>query len=165
MAEAVPWLLRPFIWDHVHLRPVHLRLFSFESTFVSDHVIWENFIWDHIRFRPQWFETTFIWDHFIWDYIDLRSHSFYAMLKWSCFDLLCITFYDLPFTFLRETWSFASWLFIWSFVRLHPSVSRGDSRWFVNAPALRAGSRGQRGNWPGPLTPRGHPVWIIICFK
>jgi len=45
-------------------------------------------------------------------------------------------FYDLPFTSLRETWSFARWLFIWSFARLRPSVSRGDSCWVVNPPAL-----------------------------
>jgi len=124
----------PFIWDHVDLRP-----HSFQTTF----------IWDHIHLRPHSFETTsfettFIWDHillrllhlrphsfkatFTWDYINLRSHSFHSMLKWSCFDLLCITFYDLPFTFLRETWSFPRGLFIWHFARLRPSVLRGDSR-------------------------------------
>ena len=156
-----------FIWDHIHLRP-----HSFETTFIWDHshlrppsfettVIWDLFIWDHIHLRPHSFEATFIWD-----YINLRSQLFYAMLKSSCFDLLCTTFYYLPFTFLRETWSFPRWLFIWNFARLRPSVSRGDSHWFVNAPALRSGSRGgSGGNWPGPLTPRGHPVMIIICFK
>jgi len=42
------------------------------------------------------------------------------------------------------------------FSRLRPSVCKGDSRWFLNAPALRVGSRGGNGgNWPGPLTPRG----------
>jgi len=129
-----------FIWDH----------------FIWDLFIWDFLIWDHIHLRAHSFETTVIWDHsylspysfettFIWDYIHLRSHSFYAMLKWNCFGLLCITFNDLPFTFLRETWSFPRWLFIWNFARLRPSVSRGDSRWFVNAPALRAGSRGGSG--------------------
>jgi len=45
-------------------------------------------------------------------------------------------------------------------------MSRGDSCWFVNAPALRARSMGGSGdNLPGPLTLRGHPVMIIICFK
>ena len=164
-----PLHLRPrsfettFIWDHVHLRPQ-----SFETTFIWDHIhlrpqsFETTFIWDHIHLRPHSFETTFISDHihlrphfisdhihlrphFIWDLIHLRPHSFYAMLKWSCFDLLCITFYDLPFTSLRETWSFLMWLFIWNFSRLRPSVFRGDSRWFVNAPALRDWSKGETG--------------------
>jgi len=150
------FLLRPhsfettFIWDHSHLRPLHLRPYLFETTF----------IWDHIHLRPHSFETTSIWK-----YIHLRSYSFHAMLKWSCFDLLCITFYDLPFTSLRETWSFASWLFIWSFARLRPSVCSGDSRWFLNAPALRVGSRGGGTGVidPGPSL-EGEPVMIIICF-
>jgi len=137
--------LRPLCLRPVHLRPVHLRPRSFETTF----------IWDHIHLRPHSFEATFIWD-----YINLRWHSFYAMLKWSCFDLLCITFCDLPFTFLRETWSFPRWLFIWNFARLRPSVSRGDSRWFVKAPALRAGSRGAAGIIdPGPSLQRGTAWW------
>jgi len=166
-----------FIWDRIHLRPhsfettviwdhIHLRPQSFETTliwhhfiwdhFIWDHFMWDHFIWDHIYLRPHSFETTSFETTFIWDHIHFRSHSFYAMLKWSCFDLLCITFYDLPFTSLRETWSFASWQFIWSFARLRPSVCRGDSRWFPNAPALRVGSRGGNGdNWPGPLSPRG----------
>ena len=149
-----------FIWDH-----------SFETTFISDH----------IHLRPHSFETTFIWDHihlrhihlrplhlrplhlgphsfettFVWDYIHLRSHSFYGMLKWSCFDLLCVTFCDLPFTFLQETWSFARWLFIWVFARLRPSVSRGGSRWAVNAPALKNTQEARKlfipGIWKGAL--------------
>ena len=53
------------------------------------------------------------------------------MLKWSWFDLLCITFYDLPFTSLRETWSFARWLFIWNLSGLCPSVTTGDSSRFL----------------------------------
>jgi len=109
-----------------------------------------------IHLRPLHLIPNSIKAAFIWDYIHLRSHSFYAMLKWSCFDLLYITFNDLPFTFLRKTWSFARWLFIWNFARLRPSMCTGDSRLFVNAPALRARSMGDNGsNWPGPLTTRG----------
>ena len=109
-----PIHLRPFIWYHVHfrprhLRPVHLRphlheAFSFETTY----------IWDHIHLRPHSFETTFVWDHI------------HFTPRWSEADLIyCEShFYDLPFTYLRETWSFARWLFIWSFARLRPSVSK-----------------------------------------
>jgi len=158
-----------FIWDLSHLRPHWFDTTSFETTSFETTSFGTTsfettssettFIWDHIHLRPfhlrpHSFETTFIWD-----YIHFRSHSFYAMLKWSCFDLLCITFYDLPFTSLRETWSFASWQLIWSFARLRPSVCRGDSRWFPNAPALRVGSRGETGIIdPGPLS-KGAPWW------
>jgi len=146
-----------FIWDHVHMRLLHLRPRSFETTL----------IWHHIDLRPQSFQTTLIWEHirlrplhlrphsfettFIWDCIHFRLHSFEitftlchvkVMLFW--FTVVCITFY-LPFTSLRETWSFASWLFIWSVARLCPSVCRGDSCLFLNAPALRVGSGG--GQW------------------
>jgi len=155
------FILDFFIWDHIHLRP-----HSFVTTFIWDHIhlrrqsFETTFIWDHIHLRPHSFETTLIWDHIhlrphsfettfettvIWDYNSLRSHSFYAMLKWSCFNLLCITFYDLPFTVLRETWSSPRRLFIWNFARLRTSVTRGDALWFVNASALRAGSRGEEG--------------------
>jgi len=67
------------IWDYTHLRP-----HSFEITF----------IWDHIHLRSHSFGITFIWDH-----IHLGSHSFHAMLKWSCFDLLLITFLWSTFHF------------------------------------------------------------------
>jgi len=109
-------------WDHSfetnHLRPLYLRPRTFETTFIWDHsfettsfettYIWDHDIWDHIHLRPHSFETTVIWDHshsrpqwlrphlfsttFILDHIHFRSHSFYAMSKWSCFDLLWITF-------------------------------------------------------------------------
>jgi len=81
------------IWDHIHLRPVHLRPHSFESIFIWDHIhlrprSFETTVtWDHIHLRPHSFETTFILDH-----IHFRSHSICAMSKWSCFDLLWITF-------------------------------------------------------------------------
>ena len=93
LIKAVPWLLRP-----VHLRPFH----------------WDPFIWDHVRLRPRHLrpifsrprsiETTFIWDLLIWGYIHLRPHSFETTIilrqvKKNCFDLRCMTFYDLLFTF------------------------------------------------------------------
>jgi len=50
-----------FIWDHIHLRIIHLRPHSLETTF----------IWDHNNLRPHSFETTIIRDH-----NNLRPHSF-----------------------------------------------------------------------------------------
>jgi len=44
---------------------------SFETTFISDH-----FIWDHDHLGPRSFETTFLWDLFIWDHIHMRLFSF-----------------------------------------------------------------------------------------
>jgi len=100
--HQVPSLLRsihtrPFIWDHIHLRPRHLWQHSFEliqsrSLHLRPHEFQTTFIWDHSHFRPHSFETTFIWDHshfrphsfettFIWDHnllgpLHLRQHSF-----------------------------------------------------------------------------------------
>jgi len=80
-------------FETIHLRALHLRPPSFETTFIWDHIdlrpysFETTFIWDHIRLRPHSFETTLILDH-----IHFRSHSCYAMSKWSCFDLLWITF-------------------------------------------------------------------------
>ena len=71
-------------------------------------------------------------------------------------------FYDLPFTFLWKTWSFARWLFIWSFARLRPSVSRGDSRWVVNALALQKTAEARKlfilRVWKGVLH-LWHAIW------
>jgi len=95
-----PLHLRPIHSRQLHLRPQSFATCSFETTFTWDlrpHSFETTssettFIWDHIHLsplhlRPHSFETKFIWD-----YTHLRSHSFYAMLKWSCFDLLYITF-------------------------------------------------------------------------
>ena len=51
------------IWDHVLLRPVHLRphsheTFSFETTFIRDF-----FIWNHVQSWLHSFEITFISHH------------------------------------------------------------------------------------------------------
>ena len=70
---AVPLLLRPRSFETT----------TFETTFILDLFIWDHFIWDHVRLIPA----------------HLRSHSFYATLKWSCFDLLCITFLWSTFHF------------------------------------------------------------------
>jgi len=168
--SEVPWLLRPihfrpFIWDHVHLRP-----HSFETTF-----IWDYFIWDHVHLRPHSFETTFIWDHihwdhFIWDHIHLRPHSFEATfilchVKVKLFWFTVYHFLWSAFHFFTGDLKFSNVTIHLKFCKVTPSVSRGDSRWFVNAPALRDWSRGKRGCWPGSLTPRGHPVMINVCFK
>jgi len=98
------------------MRLFHLRPHSFET----------KFIWNKIHLKQNSFETTFVWDN-----IRLRSHSFYVTLKWSWFDLLWITFYDVPSTSLRETRSLAM---------SRPSVSRGDSRWVANLAQLQINS-------------------------
>jgi len=56
-----------FIWDFFNWNHIHLRLQSFETTF----------IWHHTHLRPQSFETTFIWDH-----IHLRPYSFETTFIW-----------------------------------------------------------------------------------
>jgi len=99
-----PIHLRPFIWDHVHLRPRHLRpvylrphlyeTCSFEATVIWDHIhlrpvhlrphsFETTIIWDHIHLRPQYlrphsFETTVIWDH-----SHLRPHLFETTVIWD----------------------------------------------------------------------------------
>jgi len=142
MTFETTFILDLFIWDHDiwdrdHLRPLSFETCSFETTF-----IWDFFIYDHIHLRPRSFEITLIWDFFIWDHIHLRSHwfeitSFLCHVKVQLFWFTVNQdFYDLPSTSLRETWSFVRWPFIWSFARLRPSVSRGDSRWVVKTLAL-----------------------------
>jgi len=101
-------LLRPLIWNYIHLRPRHLRplsfeTYSYETTSFETTFIWDLFIWDHIHLRlfhlrPHSFETTSFETTFVWDHIHLRLHSFqitfilrHIKLKGSCFDLLCIT--------------------------------------------------------------------------
>jgi len=175
-----------FIWDSVHLRRVHLRphsfeTFSFETTFIWDHIHSRPFIWDHIHLRPRSFETTFIWDHihlrphsfettsfettFILGHIHFRLHSFEItfILRYVKVKLFWFTVYHFQwsaFHFSAGDWSFPRWLFIWKFARLRPSVSRGDSRWFVNASALRAGSRTEAGVIDsGPSLQGGTPWW------
>ena len=99
-----------FIWDHSHLRPIHLRSYSFETAFIWDFFIWDRtVIWDHIHLRPHSFQITFILRHVQSEAVLIYCESH---------------FYDQPFTSLRETWSFARWLFIWSFARLRPPVSK-----------------------------------------
>ena len=87
------------VWDHNHMRLLHLRPRSFEISAFETTITWDFYIWDHIHLRPIYlrphsFQTTFIWHN-----IHMRSHSFYATLKWSCFDLLCIRFLGFTFHF------------------------------------------------------------------
>jgi len=58
----------------------------------------------------------------------LRPHSFAITFilhhgKMRLFRFTKSHFYGLAYTSLRESWSFARRLFIWSFARLRPSVS------------------------------------------
>jgi len=151
-----------FIWDHIRLRP-----HSFETTF----------IWDRIHLRPHSFETAFIWDRihlrlhsfettFIWDYIHLRPHSFYPMLKWICFDLLCITFNDLPFTFFAEDLKFSKVTIHLKFCKVAPFRVQGWLTLVCKCTRTQGRIKGESGgNWPGPLTPRGHPVMILFVLN
>ena len=127
----------------INLKPIHLRPHSFETTFIWDHIYLRPhsfetysfeafFIWYHIHFRTHSFETLSFETTFIWDHIYFTPRSGEAVLIYCVSD-----FYDVPSTSLWEIWSFARWLFTWSFERLRPSVSRGDSRWVVNALALQ----------------------------
>jgi len=72
--------------------------------------------------RPHSLKTTLILDR-----IQFRSHSFYATLKWSCFDLLWITFLWSTFYFFAGDPKFC---------KATPFRVQGDPRWVVNALAL-----------------------------
>ena len=177
-----------FIWDYVLLRPVHLRLrsfetFSFETTFIWDyshlrpHSFETTFIWDHIHLRPHLFETTFIWDHihlrphsvettFIWDHIHFRSHSFYAMLKWSCFDLLWITFLWYTFHLFVGDLKFCKVTTHLKICKVTPFRVQG---WLTldckcTLTQGRINGRGQRGQLPRAPAYKGASVMTIICF-
>ena len=72
------------LWPR-HLRPVHLRLHSFDTTFISDDV----------HLRPHSFETRFVWDQFILYHIHFTPCQSEAVLNyWESH------FYDLPSTSL-----------------------------------------------------------------
>jgi len=122
------------IWDHIHLTPhsfetkliwdhIHLRSHSFETTFIWDYIHLRPHLFETIHLRPHSLETTFIVDH-----IHFRSHSFYAMSKWSCFDLLWMTFLWSTFHFFAGDLKFCN---------VTPFRVQGDSRWIVNALALQ----------------------------
>ena len=68
----------------------------FETTFILDNIHFRshNLTPCHIHLRPQSFYSAFLLDNNIF-----RSHSFHAMSKWSCFDLLWITFLWSTFHF------------------------------------------------------------------
>ena len=116
----VPWLLssihlRPFIWDHVNLRPRHFR---------------------PVHLRPHSHETFSFGTTFSRDHIHLRLHSFYATLKWSCYDFLWITFLWSTFHFIAGNLKFCKVTLHLKFCKVTLLRVQGDSRWVVNALAL-----------------------------
>jgi len=154
-----------FIWDHSHLRP-----HSFETTFIWDHIHWRP-----IRLRPHSFETIFIWDHiqlwplsfektFIWDHMHLRSHSFYSVLKWSCFDLLCITFFWYTFRFFAGYLKFCKVTIHLKFGKIAPFRVHGWLKLDCRCTHTRVRLKG-RGNCPGPLTLRGPTWWQLFVLN
>ena len=163
-----------FIWDYIHSRPLHLRPQSFENCSSDETTfIWNFFIWDHIHLRPQSFETTFIWDHIHWDHIHLRSHSFHAMLKRSCFDLLCVTFLWSTLHFFAGDLKFCKATIPLKFCKVAPFRDQGctlpwsrlnNAGMYMRQHSGPDWEGGNGGNCPWPLIP-SLPVEAIICFK
>ena len=121
-----------FIWDHGIWVSIHFRPWSLETTF-----IWDHGIWDSIHFRPWSLETTFIWDNIHFGHDHLRSHLFYAASKWSCFDLLWITFLWSTFHFFAGDLMYCKATLHLKFCQVTPFRVQGDSRWIVKSLALQ----------------------------
>ena len=115
-------------------------------------------------------DTTFIWHH-IRDHIHLRSYSFYATLKWSCFDLLWITFLWSTFHFFAGGLKFCKVTLHLKFAKITPFRVQGDSRWVVNALALQNTAEARKLHISGLEGSVAHlkfhlvrPSQIIMCF-
>ena len=107
---AFGWWLIWYSWDPI------CRGVAFEL---------DLFIWDHVHLIPRSFvtcsfETIFTCVFFIWVHLLLRSHSFNAKLKWSCFDLLWITFLWSTFHFFAGDLKFCKVTLHLKFCKVSP---------------------------------------------